>query len=463
MANLIDIENYNNGVLNENKEIKFIIHISDIHIKNNCDREKEYNYVFNSLYEYIKKIKEQDKTIIIITGDLLDSNIEKNCNINTKLFIENICKYIECVIILGNHDITNGQKYNEISKLESVLYNLKTKNPYYLLTKDGNYEFKNIIIGLTTMCNNKVTQIESDKIKIGLYHGTIKEISSNKHQYTNSGNFSINEFEKYDYVLLGDIHKRQKIKNGFYAGSLLQLDSSEDINKGGYIIDLNKKKVEEFNLTNDTGFYKVIIDKKGTVKSNIDIKKIPKNAKLIIENNSLNDDTQNKYIKDLEENGVNVLEKKIVYKINNNLEKEIELLGNKYDLNNLRKKETILEIIKLYLTTEGKISDDNKIKRILNKVENIIETKQQFLRTIKLKKLKINNMAVFGNDIIIDFELLKNNKITNLYGTNDAGKTSVIECLLLAFTGKSSKKGNNNEFIHNKEKIGYKINRLSRE
>ena len=72
----------------------------------------------------------------------------------------------------------------------------------------------------------------------------------------------------------------------------------------------------------------------------------------------------------------------------------------------------------------------------------------------EIDKLRINNIAVFGNDVIIDFELLKNNKITNLYGANDAGKTSVIECLVLAFTGKSSKKGNNNEFIHNKEKKG---------
>ncbi len=454
MANLINIETYNNSILNENKEINNVIHISDIHIKNSCEREKEYNYVFNNLYEYIKKIKNLDKTIIVITGDILDSNIEKNCNINTKLLIENICKYVECVIILGNHDVTNGQKYNEISKLESVLYNLKTKNLCHLLIKDGSYEFKNVIFGLTTMFNNKVTQLESNKIKIGLYHGTIKEICSNKHQYTNSGNFSINEFQNYDYVLLGDIHKRQKIKNGLYAGSLLQLDPSEEINKGGYIIDLNKKKIEEFNLINDTGFYKIVIDKKGTVKSNINIKKIPKNAKLIIENNSLNDDMQNKYIKDLEDNGVNVLEKKIVYKINNNLEKEIELLGNKYDLGNLRKKETILDIIKLYLTTEGKITDENKIKRILNQIENTVDTKNNFLRNIKLNKLRINNIAVFGNDVIIDFELLKNNKITNLYGANDAGKTSVIECLVLAFTGKSSKKGNNNEFIHNREKKG---------
>lgn len=454
MANLIDIETYSKSILNENKEIRTIIHIGDIHIKNSCERIKEYEYVFNNLYKHIKKIKEKDKTIIVITGDILDSNIEKNCNINTKLFIENICNYIECIIILGNHDITNGQKYNEISKLESVLYNLKTKNPYHLLIKDGSYEFKNIVFGLTTIFNKKVTQIESTKTKIGLYHGTIKEISPNKHQFTNSGNFSINEFKNYDYVLLGDIHKRQKIKNGLYSGSLLQLDPSEDINKGGYIIDLNKKKIEEFNLINDTGFYKIVIDKKGSVKSNIDTKKIPKNAKLIIENNSLNDDMQNKYIKELEDNGINILEKKVVYKINNNLDKEIELLGNKYDLGDLRKKETITEIIKLYLTSEGKITDENKIKRISNQIENIIDTKQNFLRHIKLNKLKINNMAVFGNDTIIDFELLKNNKITNLYGTNDAGKTSVIECLLLAFTGKSSKKGNNNEFIHNKEKKG---------
>jgi len=63
-------------------------------------------------------------------------------------------------------------------------------------------------------------------------------------------------------------------------------------------------------------------------------------------------------------------------------------------------------------------------------------------------------MTVFGKNTIIDFNMLKNNKITNLYGVNDAGKTSVIECITLALTGKSTKKGITNEFIHNGEKEG---------
>ena len=454
MANLIDIKEYNKIVLDENKKIHTIIHISDIHIKNSYERKKEYEHVFCNLYEYLKKIKKLENSVTVITGDILDSYIEKNCNIDTKLFIENICKYTHCIIILGNHDISNGQKYNELSKLESVLYNLKTKNPFYLLIKDGYYEFKNIIFSLTSIFNKTVTPINSEKIKIGLYHGTLKEFGGNKHQYTNSGNFSINEFSDYDYVLLGDIHKRQIIKNGLYAGSLLQLDPLEEITKGGYLIDLKKRKVQEFNLDNDTGFYKITIDEKGNLKSNINIKKLPTNAKIIIENNNLNDETHIKYLTELKKKGVNIIDKKIMYKINNNFDQEVELLGNKYNLQSLKKKETILKIIKLYLTNEGKITDENKIKRILDKIENMININQKYMKHIKLNKLTIDNITVFGKNNILDFAILQKNKITNLYGTNDSGKTSLIECIMLALTGKSTKKGINCEFIHNKEKNG---------
>ena len=54
-------------------EYKYIVHISDIHIRNN-ERRKEYEAVFKKLIESLSKIEEN--FIIAITGDIVHSKTE---------------------------------------------------------------------------------------------------------------------------------------------------------------------------------------------------------------------------------------------------------------------------------------------------------------------------------------------------------------------------------------------------
>ena len=60
-------------ILNKDIKVNRIINISDVHIKNRNDREKEYNEVFNLLYGELDKLKILDTDIIILSGDILDS------------------------------------------------------------------------------------------------------------------------------------------------------------------------------------------------------------------------------------------------------------------------------------------------------------------------------------------------------------------------------------------------------
>ena len=57
-------------IKNNNKSIKTIYHISDIHIRNTEEHVNIYTHVFDNLYKYFNTI-DTNNSIIVITGDIL--------------------------------------------------------------------------------------------------------------------------------------------------------------------------------------------------------------------------------------------------------------------------------------------------------------------------------------------------------------------------------------------------------
>jgi hypothetical protein len=220
-----------------------------------------------------------------------------------------------------------------MSKLFPILYELKTDNKLYFINDDGRYNFKNVVFFLTSMFNNCVTPIFGDnkKINIGLYHGTLKNISSTKHKYTNSGNFHSSDFDIYNFSLLGDIHKRQNIDKCFYSGSLLQLDPSCEIQKGGYLFDLKNDTQTPFNLKNNTGYCKLIINENGSIIYNKNKDILPENIKLIVECNNLDENILSSYLTQIK-NTHNIVDKKMLYMIGNRINFEAYINNDSYNI-----------------------------------------------------------------------------------------------------------------------------------
>ena len=63
------------NVLEINGNFKFIFHLSDIHIRLNS-RKEEYEFVFEELYQTLKKCPQIKDSLIVITGDLLHNKID---------------------------------------------------------------------------------------------------------------------------------------------------------------------------------------------------------------------------------------------------------------------------------------------------------------------------------------------------------------------------------------------------
>ena len=452
-----------NTILDINYEITKIIHISDIHIKSS-NREL-LDSVFNEFYKFLKK-ECDDKSIVYIGGDLIDNETDPICITITKNFIYNITKITRCLMIIGNHDININNRTNDIDKITAIIDKLESVKPYYIITKNGNYEFKNIIFTFTDLFSNKITQpFVTDKLKIGLYHGRIKEVMDIKDNKTNSSYFAINDFmsNNFDFVLLGDIHKRMVLENTqnkmIYSGSMYQTRISECYEKGGYVINLENKNITPFNIKNDKAYFRILIDEDGNI--NVSLKDIPKIVNIQFINKCNNDDIINKIIKLLIDEGIIIINFITVNKNIKVLDTTITLDERKYDLLSINSADElnalIIDNIKKHNGIEPNSEENLLMMEMIGKIITD-ERKNIFMdekKKIDIKKLEFSNISCYGENNYIDFATLSKHGSIFLYGENDLGKTTIIDAINIGLYGCSIKIGVKEEFLNENKKNGY--------
>jgi DNA repair exonuclease SbcCD ATPase subunit len=409
-----------------------IYHMADIHITNNTDRYEEFDKVFKKVYDILEK-DPRDK-IIIIAGDLFDNKITFKTYTLTfvSLFISNLVKYGDVILLDGNHDV-NMSNENIESTISSMLtlsrkLNINKMNQIHYLNENKIYKIKGINFGLTTMFTKEVTKIQNkniNEIYIGLYHGKVygAKTDLNYKIDENNCNFKTTHFKDYDIVCLGDIHKHQfldKNKRIAYSSSLIQKDFGETVKLHGLIIwDLNKLEGNFISIPNEYCM----------INCKIEDKKLNINEDINLEDY--------KYIK-----------AKITYKKEEikNIDKFEKKLKNKYNFKEITMYEEIT--ITNDENMAGKISDnikevlDEYIKKSLNKEEEKNEMKQiiykiidendldieRNMKKIELNSLYFNNLFCYGIDNQINFNKL--NKIVGIVADNGWGKSSIIDALL---------------------------------
>lgn len=462
---ILEVDTIENKILDDNFEIEKIIHISDIHIKST--KKNEYEFVFNKFYDFLKQ-NTNKKTLVVITGDLIDNETDPVCIQMTKKFILNICKISRCLIIPGNHDINISNKLDNLDKITAIIEYMEYLNPYYLLSNEGHYHFKNVVFTFTGLFNNNILEpMQTNKIKISLYHGRIKEVMDIEDDKTNSGIFSINDFfnKDYNYVLLGDIHQRQIIKNtnnkAFYAGSLIQQKIDEEYLKGGYIFDLKKNTVIPFDIENIYATIRIEIDKDG--KPNIDINNLPTQMNIQFINKSMDDVNIENFKIELGKNNKIINKSNIIYKVDDKFNTNIKIGEKEYELASIGDKNSIYELINKYITENNIINNENKKISIMNKLNTLLDNnKYEFnncnnglKKNLNIETLEFSNIANYGKKNYIDFKKLSKNKLIFLAGANDLGKTTIIDTVHIALFGESIKEGTKVNIINNNENSAY--------
>lgn len=471
-----------------NKQVTKVIHLADIHIRK--VRATEYRQVFERTFKKIKNIigPDLDKSLIVICGDITDNKL-----ILTPVIIELLKEFFiglselaEIVVTLGNHDVSISNK-DSLDAITPILMNLETDNKIFVLTQNKVYIYANLLLGVTTLYAKKVTVLDQDiinehmnKIKIALYHGTIKGCKSETgFEFTNSGYFKLSDFTKYyDYGFFGDIHKFQYLnenKTFAYCSSLIEQRISEANDNHGFLYwNLEDETSTFVKVKNDYKYVILKIQNESNNESN------NCTIKVITENGEFNYDPKlfpkypkiRLYYDNVSLSQVSKIEEMI--KKNHNVTEFIKMnnISDKLELDyglDLKDEEKIVEI-KDYSTIEklvGGFIKKNYKEWPKSKVQNIFDLLKDIVkninisahekRVIKLGTLEFDNLFSYGKNNKLDFGKLKKNKITGILGQNGHGKSTLIDSILYAIYDKFSKGENNDALNVNENMASSKI------
>jgi len=431
----------------DTQQITHILHISDIHIRL-YNRSKEYNDVFQKLYVFLhQKIEENPNQIIIITGDLLHSKntLSPECIITTQNFLIQLASIAPTILIAGNHDalLTNNQREDSIT---AIVEKIPIPNFYYL-KNSAVYLYNNLAIAVNSLLDNQWIFANSFQIpsqithKIALFHGCVGLCDTGV-GHRLRGEKIIEDFDGYDYVLLGDIHKFQFLdpeqKRIAYASSLIAQNFNEWNSPHGVLHwDLLSQNHQYYPIHNDYGFF-VFNLANNQIKIE-DTPIIPENIKDHLKQSSMN-------IKLNIQNCTSEFLSKINYLVKQSC-KDVKLIHNYLGT---KTKETHPEIILDSNSLLLQFIQKNHPQLQTQDTQFILEkyhsyshqlniTNEDNIARWELIDLEFSNLFGYGPNNYINFEKFSSDNPIGIIAPNSHGKSSLIDIVLLTLFTKFSR------------------------
>ncbi len=429
-------------------------HISDTHIKN-LKYHYEYRAVFEQLYDELKK---QNVDYIVHCGDIAHTKTQISPEFVEMCsdFFRNLATIAPTYIILGNHDgnLKNSSRQDALTPIVEAL----DLEDLYLLKNSGethlNDKFCLNVLSVFDR-DNWVDPSNTDKINIALYHGSISNCKTDINWTMTHGEDEISIFDKFDFAMLGDIHRRQFLdEHGriWYAGSTVQQNHGETNDKGILIWDIESKDdwdIEPIVFKNPKPFVTLELTQKGRMPKGAIV---PEGARLrLVSNNNLPLSVMKRAI-DIAKHrftpeSVTFLnraagERGDVSEITDNLKTE-----NLRDIN--VQEELIDEYLKEYQVDTSTL---DKIYELNRKYKKLVENNDDISRNVnwKLTNFEFDNLFNYGETNNVSFENL--NGITGIFGKNYSGKSSIIDAVLWTLFNTTSKNERKNLNVINQNK-----------
>jgi energy-coupling factor transporter ATP-binding protein EcfA2 len=284
--------------------------------------------------------------------------------------------------------------------------------------------------------------------------------------YKAKGKLSINEFDGYDYVLLGDVHKYQYLnesKTIAYASSLISQNFAETDPYHGYLFwDLKNKSSHYEIIKNDYCYKKCFLNENMlnidnlnfNLKNDEDLTKLksymPRYGQIKI---MCEYDESNEMLKFLKNKFKRVKWTEINNSLINKDKKEDKLLSNM--------KIDIKELIKEQIYKTHKINlDSSKIDFIYNDITNKVKNRDKIASSWELISINYSNLCIYGENNIIDLRKFNLNEIILISGRNNTGKSSIIDIICFILYNKMGREMNiknkiANEILNINKKAGY--------
>ena len=449
--------------------IRYLIHISDIHIRL-YERIEEYDVVFNRLYQKLKEWKKthQNDSLIVLTGDIIHQKNKYIPITKTYEFLKNLSDILPTILINGNHDVNLSNK-TDSDPLASIISIGKELTSLYYLKDRGLYRYQNILFGvwscldLRPILKDEIPERPTGEYLIGLMHETINGARLDNNQSADA-RIKVLDFDGYNYVLLGHIHKHQYLnakKTIAYAGSLIQQSHGETRENHGYLLwDLETGESQIHEISNDYGYFTLEIQdgkftkdiKTLSPKPHIRVRVLDKTSKSIVEGlmSEINSEYQvQSYFEDHVDFDEGMVDTEYSYHTIceniGSLDFQKKLYLEYYD-NFYSKKQTLIEEeLEMVLG-----SDENCLNKYYNQlIDSDLQNIKYGTQWI-LKSVRFNNMYCFHDNNGIDFTKF-NNKVVGLIGANYTGKSTVLDIILYCLYEKSSR-GDRQDVLNNQQK-----------
>ncbi len=441
------------------RKLKHIHHISDIQIRN-LKRHKEYEEVFNRLYEKVKENK--DNAVAYIGGDIAHSKTEMSPELVDQLsrLFKNLSDIVPTIIIAGNHDC-NLNNRSRMDVLTPIVENLNHPNLHY--AKDsGIYKCADVSFVVWDCWDKEDNFITADQVegdtKIVLFHGTVDRCETDL-GFRLPSDVKITKFDGYDMGLLGDIHKRQHLNKEetiSYCGSLVQQNHGEGLDHGYLLWDVPKRKSKYIRVHNDYGYYTMDVDN-GKVP---EVDDMPKKARLRVRVSNT-DSVQLKKALSIIQTKYGI--KEIAVNRTDRLTERVRD-GQIVDVGDVMNPDYQYELIEDYLGRNHIVDDKTLLKiKELNDDLNRDLPAEEISRNVfwKIKKFEWSNMFSYGEDNIVDFTKL--NGIIGMFAPNASGKSALLDSLSFCLFDTSARAFKADRVLNNKKnsfscRINFEIN-----
>lgn len=423
--------------------LKKIYHIADVHIRN-VKRHNEYRQVFEKMFGEIRKRGTED-SIIYLAGDIAHAKLEMSPELLKEiswLFTE-CSKLCDTILITGNHDC-NMNNLDRLDVLTPIVEALNLPNFHYLRDTQV-YSIGGVDFGVFSIFDNKNNWPKADTLfgnkKIALFHGPVDNSQTDIGYVVSSRHFTTDMFDGYDLALLGDIHKRQEMISPkgckvVYAGSLVQQNFGESLDKHGFLVwDLDTLTYEEIDIQNDYGYYTLDIDK-GVVPV---VSNMPKHPRLRVRLSNTDTADTKKVITEIKMRyGVDDF---TIIRTDSLAKSKTGNRDNKLDFEDVSDVNYQNSLLKEYVermmpfTTPDDIAGLYEINQDIN--SRIVHDDIQRNINWKPVKFTFSNMFSYGENNKIDFT--KVGGLMGLFAPNATGKSSLFDAISFCLYDKCSR------------------------
>lgn len=452
-----------------------IFHIADVHIRN-YKRHDEYRQIFDQLYSEIDDRKTSN-SLIVVAGDVVHSKADMSPELVDMVteFLGNLGDRLPTILTPGNHDCLENNP-DRMDALSPVVQAMGHPQVHYVfdtgLYRVGDTVFAHMNFMDDTSEYPRATDIPEEYNKVAIYHDIVDQAVTDYGYKLQSDDVNEQTFVGYEKVLLGDIHRRQRIsrartekvrisrdeaekyqdggwtlaeyENGvallerqwpeaWFTGSLIQQNHGEDIGHGFLVWNMDEDEPEYIELENEYGFYTLNVEG-ASLPIRPDVPDKPR-LRLKVRNTSaaevrrITDDVREVYnIQQL--SVMRVEDDDGTFDSGSETSAIGDLTSTSYQ------NDLITDYVRRNFPATDEVVDEI---RDINEEMNKQLDDDELVNNIKWrpKRFEFSNMFSYGENNVIDFE--KMGGLIGLFSENATGKSSILDALCFCLFDKSTR------------------------